>query len=201
MSTFTTADLRAAAARIADHAADVAGTLNEADGRLGDGDLGITVSRGWREVADNADGLPDDVGKAFMECAKCFQRASSSSYGTLVATGFMAAAKACKGREAVPHDEVSDLLAGACAAMMARGKGNLGDKCVLDSLDAMAQATAGVSDPAALQAAAQAAAVETLAVFKDRQNKLGRARMFGEKSVGIDDPGQLAALEMVRALA
>ncbi|MFD0979793.1 dihydroxyacetone kinase subunit L [Tropicimonas aquimaris] len=201
MAEFTTASLRAATKRIADHAESVAAMLNEADGRLGDGDLGITVSKGWREIADNAEGLPADLGKAFMECAKCFQRVSSSSYGTLVATGFMSAAKACKGREAVPFAEVSDLLAGACEAMMARGKGNLGDKCVLDSMDAMARATAGLDEPGALQAAAEAAAAETVEAFTPQQNKLGRARMFGEKSAGIADPGQVAALEMVRALA
>lgn len=201
MAEFTTDSLRAAATRIAAHAATIAGALNEADGKLGDGDLGITVSKGWREIANNADAFPDDVGKAFMECAKCFQRASSSSFGTLVATGFMSAAKACKGREAVPYDEVSALIAGACEAMMARGKGNLGDKCVLDSMDAMAKATAGLAEPSALQSAAETAAAETLATFKGLQNKLGRARMFGEKSVGVEDPGQIAALEMVRALA
>ncbi|WP_068112451.1 DAK2 domain-containing protein [Tropicimonas marinistellae] len=201
MSGFTTENLRHAAARIADHADAVAASLNEADGKLGDGDLGITVSAGWREIADHAEALPDDLGKAFMECAKCFQRASSSSFGTLVATGLMSTAKACKGREAVPWAAVSALIAAAGEAMKARGKGNLGDKCVLDSMDAMARATSGLDDPAALQAAAFAAATETLETFRDRPNRLGRARMFGEKSIGLDDPGQLAALEMARALA
>ncbi len=200
MADFTTTDLRTAAARIADHADAVKDALCEADAKLGDGDLGITVAAGWREIADNADGFPDDVGKAFLECSKCFQRVSSSSYGTLVATAFMSAAKACKGREAVPFAEVASLTRGACDAMMARGKGNLGDKSVLDVMDAAATVSEGADTGAAVHAAVLAAAADCVATFREQPNKLGRARMFGEKSIGLDDPGQLAALEMIRAL-
>jgi len=30
---------------------------------------------------------------------------------------------------------------------------------------------------------------------------IGRARMFGENSIGLDDPGMLAILEMVNAIS
>jgi dihydroxyacetone kinase-like protein len=200
MTTFGTAQLRAAAARIAAQAAACAGELNAADGQLGDGDLGITVSKGWAEIAAGADGMPDDVGMFFLECAKAFQRVSSSSYGTLTATGFMAAAKACKGRTDVPFAEVPGLVAAARDAMMARGKGSLGDKTVLDSLDAIATATAGLSDPSAILRAADEAATRALDDFRDRENRLGRARMFAEKSRGLDDPGMLALRRMLDGL-
>jgi len=192
MTGFATDDLRRTATRIAAHAQTVAAELNAADGQLGDGDLGITVSRGWAEVAANAAAMPDDVGMAFLDCAKAFQKVSSSSYGTLTATAFMAAAKACKGRATVPFAEVPALIAAARDAMMARGKGNLGDKTVLDALDAIARATAGQSDPARLLALADQAVNDALAAFRDHESRLGRARMFGDKSRGLDDPGMLA---------
>jgi dihydroxyacetone kinase-like protein len=192
MAAFTTADLRRAAAKVAAAAEAAAAELNAADGQLGDGDLGITVSRGWAEIAARAEALPDDVGMAFLDCAKAFQKVSSSSYGTLTATAFMAAAKACKGRTEVPFAETSALVAAARDAMMARGKGALGDKTVLDALDAIAAGTAGLADPAALLAAADAAMTATLDSFRPRENRLGRARMFGDKSRGLDDPGMLA---------
>ncbi|MFN8830742.1 MAG: DAK2 domain-containing protein [Labrys sp. (in: a-proteobacteria)] len=200
MQAFTTANLRAAAARIATAAADAAAELNAADGQLGDGDLGITVSKGWEQIAANAAIMPDDVGMAFMEGAKAFQKVSSSSYGTLTATAFMAAAKACKGRTEVPFAETSALVAAARDAMMARGKGALGDKTVLDALDAIARATEGLADPAALLAAADKACDAALAEFKDKPNKLGRARMFGERSQGLDDPGMLALRRVLDGL-
>lgn len=200
MSTFTLNDLQSAAAKIARRAEAALEELNAADGLLGDGDLGITVAKGWTEISANAANLPADIGMAFLECAKAFQRVSASSYGTLTATAFMAAAKACKGRTEVPYAEIPTLVALARDAMMARGKGSLGDKSVLDMLDAIARATHGLATPAALLTATDAAADETLITFKDQENRLGRARMFGEKSRGLNDPGMLALRCMIDGL-
>ena len=136
MTDFTASDIKRAVALLADGAEAAADFLNSADGRLGDGDLGITVAKGWREAADRAGAMPDDVGLTFLALAKAFQAASSSSFGTLTATALMSAAKICKGRQAVPWSELSALLAGARDAMMARGKASLGDKTVLDALNA-----------------------------------------------------------------
>ena len=193
----SSSDVAAALARVSAAMQDAAAELNAADGALGDGDLGITVSRGFAEAA--AAPLPADIGLAFMECAKAMQRVSSSSYGTLLATAFMAAAKATKGTATFEPAAIPGLLDAALASMMARGKGSLGDKTVLDTMDAMAKATAG--QPAeAMQAAAETAARSTLETFTGRPNRLGRARMFGDASIGRPDPGQLAMLRIVEAL-
>lgn len=196
---FTSAHLHRAAERVAVAAEAAAEELNGQDAQLGDGDLGITVSKGWREVAGSE--LPLDLGHAFLACAKAFQRASPSSFGTLVATAFMSAAKAAKGQSEVPWEAVSSLLAGARDAMMARGRGKLGDKSLLDAVDAVAQATAGLEAPEQLLAAADRATDQALKTFRDKPNKLGRARMFGEKSVGVDDPGMLAFRRILDGLA
>src|SRR5438093_1098010 len=50
-------------------------------------------------------------------------------------------------------------------------------------------------------AAALKAASETLDAFRDRPNKLGRARMFGERTIGLDDPGMLAFSRLLIAVA
>lgn len=198
VSTFTSKDLAAAATRIAAAMDAAAADLNAADGQLGDGDLGITVSKGWAEVASLHP--PEDVGRAFLEASKAFQRVSSSSFGTLTATALMAAAKATKGADAVAYGEVSNLLTAARDAMMARGKGELGQKSVLDMLDALAAATDGIEDASLLRSAANEAAQQTLDTFRDRPAGLGRARMFGEKSKGLDDPGMKAASLLIAAL-
>lgn len=197
MADFTSTNLRSGLERIAAAAEGFAPELNASDGALGDGDLGITVSKGFAEA--RAAALPADVGLAFMECAKAFQRVSSSSYGTLVATAFMSAAKACKGREAVPSAEIPTLLKGALDAMMARGKGQLGDKTVLDSLAAVIEVLRDKSGAEMLEAAVTAAGA-TLEDYRQKPNKVGRARSYGERSVGLADPGQLAFLRIVEGL-
>ena len=67
--------------------------LNTADGSLGDGDLGVTMTRGMRAISDGVADLPEDLGLALLKCAQAFTKSSGSSYGTLMATGLMAMAK------------------------------------------------------------------------------------------------------------
>jgi phosphoenolpyruvate---glycerone phosphotransferase subunit DhaL len=195
----TTADVGRAVLRLADGVEAAAGSLNSADALLGDGDLGVTLSKGWRAAA--AQNLPEDLGLAFVTLAKAFQATASSSFGTLTATGLMSATAICKGKKEIPWKEIPGLLAMARDAMMKRGKGELGQKSVLDIIDAIAAATAGFEAPAELLAAARQACERTLVSFRNKPNSLGRARMFGEKSIGIDDPGMLAVQVMVLALA
>ncbi|ROU03648.1 dihydroxyacetone kinase subunit L [Histidinibacterium lentulum] len=175
--------------------------LNKADGALGDGDLGVTMTRGMRAISEKAEDLPEDLGQALLACAQAFTKSSGSSYGTLLATGIMAIAKQVKGETEVGADRVPELVALARDQMQARGKAELGGKTVLDSLDAVAGATAALSDPAEVADAAARAVTEALEAFRDRKATVGRARIFGEKSVGLDDPGMLAMERIVKALA
>jgi len=197
----TTDTLKAAVPRLAAAASAAEAELNALDGQLGDGDLGITVSAGWKEVARDAAAMPDDVGMAFLAAAKAFQRVSSSSYGTLTATALMAAAKRTRGQTDVPWSEVPALVAAGRDAMMERGKGALGDKSVLDVVDAVARAIDGMDDPAKMREAAMAATATAMDEFRKKPNKLGRARMFAEKSVGMDDPGMLAFQRILAGLS
>ena len=196
----TSAALRHGLARICTRLETCAHELNSADGKLGDGDLGVTMQRGARGVQVALDTLPADVGLALMACAQAFVKISGSTYGTLLATGLMSAAKACKGREAVPWAEISSLIAGALAAMQARGKGALGDKTVLDALEAIRAATDGLDTPDKILTAATAAVNQAMNDFRGKPSHQGRARMFGDKSLGLDDPGMLALRHMVDAL-
>ncbi|MEM7642966.1 MAG: dihydroxyacetone kinase subunit L [Pseudomonadota bacterium] len=194
----TVADLRVAATRLRDAMEIEAEALNEIDGALGDGDLGVTMRRGARAVAERAADMPDDdFGKALMVAAQAFTKTSASSYGTLIATGLMAAAKETKGQAGIEPATLSGLVAAARDKMMERGKATLGQKTVLDSLDAMARALDGADDPAG---AAVQAAEDAQIAFRDKPAQVGRARIFAEKSVGMDDPGMLAMTKIVKAV-
>ncbi len=187
--------------RIAAHMETVADELNALDGQLGDGDLGVTMTRGGRALSDILPTLPADVGMALMACAQAMTKVSGSSYGTLLATGLLAAAKATRGRTKVPWSETAALLRTALESMMTRGKASLGDKTVLDALDAAATAAEGKADPAEILRDATSAVEATLDRMRNVQAKIGRARIFGERSVGLDDPGMRAIKEVLRGLA
>ena len=186
--------------RIAAHMDGVADELNALDGQLGDGDLGVTMTRGGRALLEVLPTLPADVGMALMACAQAVTKVSGSSYGTLLATGLMAAAKTTRGRTEVPWSETAALLRAALEAMMARGKAALGDKTVLDALGAATGAAEGKGEPAEILAATAGAVDVALERMRGLPCKVGRARIFGERSVGLDDPGMRAFREMLRAL-
>jgi dihydroxyacetone kinase-like protein len=136
--------------------------LNAADGALGDGDLGVTMTRGMRAISTMKDDLPDDMGMAMLQCAQAFTKSSGSSYGTLMATGLMSAAKTLRGQDRIDGASIPDLIAGARDNMQERGKAELGGKTVLDSLDYVARAMAGADDMAAAAAQAVDAAYDRL---------------------------------------
>ena len=197
----TTDSIKTAATKIAQLMEESADELNAADGLLGDGDLGITMVRGFREIIEVRDSLPDDVGMALFQCAKAFTKSSGSSYGTLLATGLMSVAKKKKGQQEIQVEEISALLNDALDAMKQRGKAELGDKTVLDVIAASSQAAKDQSDGNSVLKAINDAVTCTIDEFRSRQSKIGRARIFSEKSIGLDDPGMLAFRKMLEALS
>ena len=197
----TTDSIKTAVTKIAQLMEESADELNAADGLLGDGDLGITMVRGFREIIGVRDSLPDDVGMALFQCAKAFTKSSGSSYGTLLATGLMSVAKKKKGQQEIQVEEISALLDDALDAMKQRGKAELGDKTVLDVIAASSQAAKDQSDGSSVLIAINDAVTSTIDEFRSRQSKIGRARIFSEKSIGLDDPGMLAFRRMLEALS
>ena len=174
--------------------------LNTADGLLGDGDLGVTMIRGSRHLLEELESLPKDIGMAFFKCAKAFTKSSGSSYGTLLATGMMAIAKVKKGQTEIVMGEVSGLFNISLEAMQIRVKASLGDKTVLDVIAAAGDAAKNQTDWNTMLNSINKAINDTIDLYRDRQSQIGRARIFGEKSIGLDDPGMLAFKRMFESI-
>lgn len=196
----TVESLRWAIPRIAAKLTACADELNTLDGRLGDGDIGITMSAGMQAVMEKLDELPEDVGMSLLKCAQAFTSQRASSYGTLLATGMMSAGKGCRGRSAVGWDELAALLGGAIEAMSKRGRSELGQKTVLDALEAIRLAVDGQSDSQTILELSESALAAALDKFRQLPAMQGRARIFADRSVGLDDPGQIVIKRIVESL-
>ena len=101
----------------------------------------------------------------------------------------------------IAPSELNGLVVVARDQIQTRGKAELGGKTVLDSLDAIVQHTSGKTDLEDICTAATEAVDEALAAFRGKPATIGRARMFGKKSMGLDDPGMLAMKFIVYAIA
>ena len=174
--------------------------LNALDNQIGDGDIGVTMVTGFRAMLEVSPEFPDDVGMALLKCAQSFTGTRGSSFGTLFSTGILAAAKDAKGQNEVTWSKIPDLLDRSVEKMAQRGKSKLGEKTVLDELAAIRDALAGMEDPNEMLETADRAAGKALEDFRDRPCKQGRARIFGEKTIGMDDPGMLVIRKLVEGL-
>ena len=197
MTAITAEDVAGACRRALAAAAAAEDELNAADAALGDGDTGQTMRRVAEKVAAAADPLLP-LGRLFRKLGMAATEATGSSLGTLVAIGLMAMGKSLGDTGSTDTAGIASALEAAEAAMLARGGASLGDKTALDMLHAVRTALAA-SDGTDADEAVRKAAAQTLAAFRDRRCRIGRARIFAERSVGRDDPGMLAFARLVEA--
>ena len=170
--------------------------FNSADGKIGDGDLGVTILHGLEEVNNNINKFSNDLGANFMLCSQAFVKKSGSSFGTLIAFSFMNISKNLKGKTVCNHNDIIFIFETALKTILERGKTNLGDKTIADSLDLIVKKLKDNQDYSNLFKSATKQALED---FKGKKIKIGRARMFEDKTKDLDDPGMFALNRLTKA--
>ena len=163
--------------------------FNSADGKIGDGDLGVTVLHGLEEVNNSISKFSDDMGTNFMLCSQAFVKKSGSSFGTLIAFSFMNISKNLKGKTVCNHEDIVAIFETALKTILERGKTNLGDKTIADSLDLIIK---NLKDNQNYAEVFKSSTKQALEDFKGKKIKIGRARMFEDKTMDLDDPGMFA---------
>ena len=164
--------------------------FNAADGKIGDGDLGVTILNGLEEINNNKANFKDDMGSNFMVCSQAFVKKSGSSFGTLIAFSFMNISKNLKGKTSCNHDEIVNIFETALKTIQERGKTKLGDKTIADSLDLIIKKLK--DNNSNYSEVFKSATKQALENFKGKKILIGRARMFEDKTKDLDDPGMLA---------
>ncbi len=170
--------------------------FNAADGKIGDGDLGVTILHGLEEVNNNINKFNDDMGANFMLCSQAFVKRSGSSFGTLIAFSFINISKNLKGKTECSHEDIIDIFKTALKTILERGKTSLGDKTIADSLDLIIKM---LKDNKNYSNVFKLATKEALDDFKGKKIRIGRARMFEDKTKDLDDPGMLALNRLAEA--
>ena len=170
--------------------------FNAADGKIGDGDLGITILNGFEEINNNINKFSDDMGANFLICSQAFVKKSGSSFGTLIAFSFMSISKNLKEKTECSHEDIIGIFETALKTILERGKTSLGDKTIADSLDLIIKM---LKDNKNYSNVFKLATKRALDDFKGKKIKIGRARMFEDKTKDLDDPGMLALNRLTEA--
>ena len=175
--------------------------LVELDGRMGDGDLGLTMSKGFTAAYDELkDTAETDIGKIFMKAGMQMAKAAPSTMGTLMGTGFMRGGKAVAGKGELATADLAVFFQAFLAGIMERGKARPGEKTIIDALkpaaDTLARLTA--EDHAQALSAALSAAENGLESTKNMIAQHGRIAYYKEQSKGLEDPGAAAGVILIK---
>ncbi len=176
------------------------------DGKVGDSDLGITMSKSFAAAhATVAAATDGSVGKLFSKAGLSIAKAAPSTMGTLTATGFMRGGKAVEAAETIGTGEMAAFWRAYRDGVQERGKAKVGDKTVLDVLDPVAvsleAAAAGGKPLDAALADASDVAAKALEATKLLVAQHGKAAAFQEKSRGLQDAGATVAVFIVDTMA
>jgi len=175
--------------KLLDEAKNSYDDFNSVDAKIGDGDLGVTILHGLEEVNNNINKFTDDMGANFMLCSQAFVKKSGSSFGTLIAFSFMNISKILKEKNQCNHEDIVDIFETALKTILERGKTKLGDKTIADSLDLIIKK---LKESKNYSEVFKSATKQALEDFKGKKIKIGRARMFEDKTKDFDDPGMFA---------
>lgn len=178
--------------------------LIKLDQQNGDGDLGISMSDGYRAAAGYlASAEETDLGRLLLKASSVFNEAAPSSLGTITAFGFMGMAKALKGHETATLCETADAIQAGIAEIMKKAGSKPGEKTILDSLCPAVAALKAHCDETASQAfaAASAAADTGSESTRGMRSVHGRAAYYGDKSIGLIDGGSVVGALIFKALA
>ena len=197
----TGAELRSLLDRALELVAKNEDELHDLDSAIGDGDLGITVTRGALAARRSIAALPpgSTPSEILRAAATAIASANPSSFAALVATGLLAASRSVTANEALTARDVVTMAREAIVAITKRGKAEIGDKTVLDALVPSVAALEASSSDGALEAMI-AAARKGIDDTAGGVSRKGRAAWLGERTIGHADPGATAYLRFLEAL-
>lgn len=180
--------------------------LIELDRRIGDGDHGENLTRGFTAVVAKLDGAdpPEQVGDVLKTVATTLMSTVGGAAGPLYGTAYLRAAKVGN-VTALDSAGVVAVLEAGLEGIVARGKAQPGEKTMVDAwapaVAAAQRAAADGASPAEVLEVAAAAAADGAAATEPLVATKGRASYLGERSAGHRDPGAESSALVLRAAA
>ncbi|MCR4431355.1 MAG: dihydroxyacetone kinase subunit DhaL [Tepidanaerobacteraceae bacterium] len=180
--------------------------LTEIDKKIGDGDHGIIMSLGFKEVKNQLSAgnfyCANEVFKTIgMTLLDTMGGASGVLFGTIFISGIV-------GLEPVEHislPEFAGIFERSLAALKKRGKANIGDKTMVDAFEPAVAALVEAADKGNSLIdgfeSAQGRARAGMEYTRQCMARFGRAKSYGRASIGVEDAGAASIWIIFRAMA
>ncbi|MDR3494452.1 MAG: dihydroxyacetone kinase subunit DhaL [Ancalomicrobiaceae bacterium] len=179
--------------------------LSEIDGKIGDGDHGVNMAKGFGIAAERIRGKDMSLSAAFDLLGTVLMTEIGGSMGPLYGMMFTEFAETIAGAAAIDAALFAKMLTAGLGGIQAIGSAKVGDKTLLDALaPAITAFEAAISAGRSFDQGLDAlviAAEKGRDSTKDMVAKIGRASRLGARSAGVLDAGASSCAVILRELA
>lgn len=174
---------------------------------MGDGDHGLSMSRGFLAINSYLKERSDlTIQSLLAEGGMQFNEITGSTIGILIFSAMRAASNVAKNKESVDLVTLGTMLEEAIKAIKKRGKADVGQKTILDSLVPTLNTlqdelkSCQENKPKIIQNVIKAA-YNGAKSTKKMKSAIGRAKWFVNRSRGALDPGAFSGYLIIKTFA
>jgi len=168
--------------------------LNKMDAECGDGDFGVGMHIGFKNVQHAVlESKNDDIGCLLKTAGQQILSCVGGASGPLFGTFFIEAGKAVTGNQEIDVADLAGMFENSLQKIRLRGEAKVGDKTLVDALEPAVRALRRAADSGVDLAQASEMAAEAAKTGAESTKNLiakhGKARYLGEQTLGHEDPG------------
>ena len=177
--------------------------LSDIDARFGDADHGLTMSKIAGAISGAVSASEGGIQSMLDDAAMAVMELNGGSAVPLWNTWLDGLQEGSAEGDEISIEGLKDMFAHALSALEDISGAKVGDKTMMDALIPATEAVGAYegSDEAGLFAAAAAAAAEGAENSKNFVSKFGRAKSYGEQTIGTPDAGAVSMACFFRGLA
>ena len=177
--------------------------LSDIDARFGDADHGLTMSKIAGAISGAVSASEGGIQSMLDDAAMAVMELNGGSAVPLWNTWLDGLQEGAAEGDEISIEGLKDMFAHALSALEDISGAKVGDKTMMDALIPATEAVGAYegSDEAGLFAAAAAAAAEGAENSKNFVSKFGRAKSYGEQTIGTPDAGAVSMACFYRGLA
>ena len=176
--------------------------LTEIDSHFGDADHGITMTKIASAISGAVDASSGDIKAMLDDAATAVMMINGGSAVPLWNTWLDGLMESAPAAAELDEAQLKSMFSGALDALSALSKARVGDKTMMDALIPATQAMASSQgDCGALFDAAAEAAVAGAENTRNFVSHFGRARSYGEQTIGTPDAGAVSMSYFFAGLA
>lgn len=178
--------------------------LSEIDGKIGDGDHGINMNKGFSLCKEKLDGKEYSMSQGFKILSETLMDDIGGSMGPLYGLFFEELANTSEDKEYIDEEVFKEMLRNAIEAIESIGNAKRGDKTLLDTLiPAMEGYEKELDNGKSFYDAIVRMRIEAEKGWQSTKEmiaKIGRASRLGERSKGVLDAGATSCYLILNSL-